>query len=94
MSDNRSSQIAGGMPPAAKYKCIERHALRGLVKYAHLANGIVVLKKASDRFEQAEQGLQLLLFAIINTFIFEAMKTDRLRFLSQTFPTNFKAMCR
>jgi hypothetical protein len=29
-----------------------------------------------DRFEQAEQGLQLLLFAIINTFIFEAMKTD------------------
>jgi hypothetical protein len=66
MSDNRLSQIAGGMPPAAKYKCIERHVLRELVKYVHLANGIVVLKRASDRFEQAEQqGLQLLLFAIL-----------------------------
>jgi hypothetical protein len=53
--------------------------------------GLAVFKKVSDRFEQ---GLQLLLFAIINTFIFEAMKTDRLRFLSQTFPTNFTAMCR
>jgi hypothetical protein len=39
--------------------------LRGLVKYVHLANGIVVSKKAYDRFEQAEQGLQLLLFAIL-----------------------------
>ena len=47
-----------------------------------------------DRFEQDEQGSQLLLFAIINTFIFEAMKTDRLLFLSQPFPTKFKAMCR
>jgi hypothetical protein len=53
-----------------------------------------VFEEVCDRFEQAEQGLQLRLFAIINTFIFEAMKTDRLRFLSQTVPPNFKAMCR
>ena len=71
-----------------------RHVLRELVNYAHLANGLCSFKKARDRFEQAEQGLKLLLFEIINTFIFEAMKTDRLRFLSQTFPTNRKAMCR
>ena len=38
--------------------------------------------------------LGILLFAIIYTFIFGAMKAGRLRFLSQTFPTNFKAMCR
>jgi hypothetical protein len=69
--------------------------LQGLVNYAHLANGPWSFKKVCDRFEQAEQGLQLLLFAIINTFIFGgAIKTDRLRFLSQTFQTNFKAMCR
>ena len=40
-------------------------------------------EEVCDRFEQAEQGLELLLFAIINTFVFEAMKTDRLWFLSQ-----------
>jgi hypothetical protein len=60
----------------------------------HLSNEPRSFEEMCARFEQAEQGLQLLLFAIINTFIFEAMKTDRLRFLSQTFPTNFKAMCR
>ena len=60
----------------------------------HLSNEPRSFEEARDRFEQAEQGFQLLLFAIINTFIFEAMKTDRLRFLSQTFPTNLKAMCR
>ena len=68
-------------------------------RFSQIAGGMLPAAKCSfeevcDRFEQAEQGLQLLLFAIINTFIFEAMKTDRLRFLSQTFPTNFKAMCR
>jgi hypothetical protein len=60
----------------------------------HLSNEPRSFEEVCGGFEQAEQGLQLLLFAIINTFIFEAMKTDRLRFLSQTFPTNFKAMCR
>ena len=94
MSDNRFSQIAGGKPPAAKYACMREICYGDLVKYMHLANGPCSFKKVYDRFEQAEQGLQLLLFAIINTLIFEAMKTDRLRFLSQTFPTNFKAMCR
>ena len=60
--------------------------LQGLVNYVYLANGPWSFKKVCDRFEQAEQGLQLLLFAIINTFIFEAMKTDRLRLSQQETP--------
>ena len=70
------------------------HVLRVLVRYVQLAHEPRSFEEVCDRFEQAEQGLQLLLFAIINTFIFEAMKTDRLRFLSQIFPTNLRAMRR
>ena len=57
--------------------------------------GLEVLRRCViDLNKLNKQGWQLLLFAIINTFIFEAMKTDRLRFLSQPFPTKVKAMCR
>ena len=70
MSDNRFSQVAGGMLPAAKCRFVrDMRYGDSLIRCIYLMSP-AVFEEVCDRFEQAEQGLQLLLFAIINTFIF------------------------
>ena len=61
LSDNRFSQIAGGIPPAAKYGCMRDILYRRCINQVHLNNGRRSWKKVSDRSDQV---MQLLLFTI------------------------------
>jgi hypothetical protein len=45
LSYSRFCQIAGGIPPASQAITHERHVLRGLVNYVHLANGPFILEE-------------------------------------------------